>query len=65
MLIDGVESRALRRAVKIVPQEAFCFKGTLCENVDPTHAYTDKQIVAALGKTQFWESLTAGAPDSG
>ncbi|KAJ2998212.1 hypothetical protein HDV02_004714 [Globomyces sp. JEL0801] len=40
--------RTLRSSISIIPQDPFCFKGTLRFNLDPFDKYSDSQIWDAL-----------------
>ena len=51
--IDGIDTRkiplkTLRAAIGIIPQEPMVFEGTLRDNVDPFHEFSDEQVDAAL-----------------
>jgi ABC-type multidrug transport system fused ATPase/permease subunit len=53
VLIDGVDVqrlklRELRRGLAIIPQDPVLYSGTLRDNVDPFHEYSDEAIWAAL-----------------
>ncbi|KAI9004612.1 hypothetical protein BC832DRAFT_531702 [Gaertneriomyces semiglobifer] len=45
---DTVPLRDLRGRMSIIPQEPFCFKGTVRFNIDPSESYTDTDIYRAL-----------------
>ena len=49
IVIDGVSTsdlglEDLRSRISIIPQEPFCFKGTLRFNLDPFNKYTDDEL---------------------
>ncbi len=62
--LRGVEQRALRRQLGIVPQEGFLFSGTVRENIAfgrPDAALEEIEIAAAaVGATAFIDSLPQG-----
>ncbi|MGN9809237.1 ATP-binding cassette domain-containing protein [Micromonospora sp. BQ11] len=67
ILIDGVDTSTLkladlRAAVEVVPQDPVLLPGTLRHNLDPTGAYTDAAITAALTKVGLADRLL-GLPD--
>ena len=35
----------VRSSIKVIPQEAFLFKGTIKENLDPFNKFTDDEII--------------------
>ncbi|KAJ3224277.1 Multidrug resistance-associated protein 4 [Clydaea vesicula] len=42
--LSSIGLKDLRSRISIIPQEPFCFKGTLRFNIDPFGAYSDKEI---------------------
>ncbi|RKO88876.1 P-loop containing nucleoside triphosphate hydrolase protein, partial [Blyttiomyces helicus] len=53
IVIDGIKTsdiglKDLRSAISIIPQEPFCFKGTLRFNIDPFAKFSDETIWRAL-----------------
>ncbi|KAJ3218943.1 Multidrug resistance-associated protein 4 [Clydaea vesicula] len=57
-VIDGFDLstlglRDLRSRISIIPQEPFCFKGTLRFNIDPFAMYSDKQLWDALASVEM------------
>ena len=62
--LRGVQQRALRRQLGIVPQEGFLFSGTVHENIAfgrPTATLEEiEAAAAAVGATGFIESLPQG-----
>ncbi|KAI9353058.1 hypothetical protein DFJ73DRAFT_829327 [Zopfochytrium polystomum] len=53
IILDGIPFsrlgvKDLRKAVTMVPQDAFLFAGTLRENLDPLGLYADSTLMAAL-----------------
>ncbi|KAJ1567224.1 Multidrug resistance-associated protein 4, partial [Cladochytrium tenue] len=58
IVIDGVETSKLgladlRSRISIIPQEPFCFKGTLRYNIDPFGRYGDDAIWRALESVEL------------
>ncbi|KAJ3154317.1 Multidrug resistance-associated protein 4 [Geranomyces variabilis] len=65
--IDGVPTcnvrlQDLRSRISIIPQEPFCFKGTLRFNIDPFEASTDEEIWRVLQLVELNERV-AGSPE--
>merc|ERR1740123_1822753 len=53
LLLDGrdmltIGLRTLRLAVGLVPQDPLVFDGSLRDNLDPSHKYSDRRILEAL-----------------
>ncbi|KAJ1725359.1 ATP-binding cassette glutathione S-conjugate transporter ycf1 [Coemansia erecta] len=51
--IDGIDIstigiRDLRSQIAIIPQDPTLFEGTIRDNLDPTHEYTDDEVWAAI-----------------
>ncbi|KAJ3220431.1 Multidrug resistance-associated protein 4 [Clydaea vesicula] len=62
ILIDGIDTsilglKDLRSRISIIPQEPFCFKGTLRFNLDPFQNYTDDQLWKALEAVELKRSV--------
>ncbi|KAJ3272398.1 hypothetical protein HDV01_005581 [Terramyces sp. JEL0728] len=60
--IDGVNIseiglKDLRSKISIIPQEPFCFKGTIRFNLDPFGIYSDEKIWAALEAIEMKETI--------
>ncbi|KAJ3211714.1 hypothetical protein HDU82_005093 [Entophlyctis luteolus] len=58
ILIDGVDTASLalsslRSSISIIPQDPFCFSGTIRFNLDPTGAHADTELWAALAAVQL------------
>ncbi|KAJ5178366.1 ABC transporter integral membrane type 1 [Penicillium coprophilum] len=69
ILIDGVDISTIPRSlirhrISSLSQEAFCFPGTIRQNIDPTSAATDIDIVEALKCVEIWNALVS-ATNSG
>jgi ABC-type multidrug transport system fused ATPase/permease subunit len=62
--LRGVQQRALRRQLGIVPQEGFLFSGSVRENIafgrPPASLEEIEAAVAAVGATEFIAALPAG-----
>ncbi|KAJ2657570.1 Canalicular multispecific organic anion transporter 1 [Coemansia sp. RSA 1199] len=63
VVIDGVDTAKiglhdLRSRISVVPQDPVLFEGTVRENLDPEHAYTDAQVWDALRRTQIDNLVT-------
>lgn len=59
IVIDGIDTSTLslellRSNVNIILQDHFLFTGTVRDNVDPTHAHTDQQVIEALKLCGVW-----------
>ena len=64
IVIDGTNTsqlglRDLRSRISIIPQEPFCFKGTLRFNLDPFSAYSDEQLWRVLEAVELKETVAA------
>ncbi|KAJ2878947.1 Canalicular multispecific organic anion transporter 1 [Coemansia aciculifera] len=71
VFIDGVDTstiglHALRSNISVVPQDPVLFEGTIRDNLDPKHEYTDAQVWEAIEKAKVGHLLTtpAGTFDS-
>ncbi|KAJ3211994.1 hypothetical protein HK099_007873 [Clydaea vesicula] len=65
-IIDGINTskiglKDLRSRISIIPQEPFCFKGTLRFNIDPFGKYTDDELWTALEAVEL-KKLIEGLP---
>ena len=61
--IDGLSTsdmplQTLRSRISIIPQEPFCFKGTLRFNLDPFNLYSDNELWKALEATELKGTVT-------
>ena len=62
VVVDGVDTSTLRlgdlrAAVEVVPQDPVLLPGTLRDNLDPSGAYPDAAIIAALTKVGLADRL--------
>jgi ABC-type multidrug transport system fused ATPase/permease subunit len=62
ILIDGVEIHQvplerLRSSICIIPQQPILFSGTLRDNVDPFHQYSDEMIWEVLDKCHLRDTV--------
>ena len=60
--IDGVDISKvglylLRRNLVVIPQDPYLLDGSLRHNIDPTSEYSDKDVILALDKVEFWSTL--------
>lgn len=55
--VEDVYPRKLREEMAIIPQNPVLFFETLRENVDPTKKFKEEEVIEALVKTRFVESL--------
>ena len=63
--ISTMEPQQLRRIACTLSQEPLIFDGTLRENLDPTSAHTDAELVNALQICQLHSLVGAAAPNGG
>lgn len=66
VVIDGLDISSLglldlRSRLSIIPQEPFCFKGTLRFNLDPFDTFSDDDLWKALNLVEL-QPLVAGLP---
>lgn len=66
IVIDGVPTSGLglsdlRSRLSIIPQEPFCFKGTIRFNLDPFNRYTDEELWKVLDAVELKSTLQAMA----
>ncbi|KAJ3351226.1 Multidrug resistance-associated protein 4 [Entophlyctis luteolus] len=62
IVLDGIPTSGLglydlRSRISIIPQEPFCFKGTLRYNLDPFSAYDDAKLWSALESVELKASV--------
>jgi ATP-binding cassette, subfamily C (CFTR/MRP), member 4 len=67
IIIDGIPTGTLgltdlRSRISIIPQEPFCFKGTIRYNLDPFGKYSDDQLWRALESVEL-KSVLEAMPD--
>ncbi|KAJ1534422.1 Multidrug resistance-associated protein 4 [Nowakowskiella sp. JEL0078] len=58
IFIDGIDTSTigltdLRSRISIIPQEPFCFRGTLRFNIDPFARYSDEELWKALDAVEL------------
>jgi ATP-binding cassette subfamily C (CFTR/MRP) protein 4 len=66
ILIDGIATSDLglydlRSRISIIPQEPFCFKGTIRFNLDPFNQYVDDELWKVLEAVELKENLMSSA----
>ncbi|KAJ3313911.1 Multidrug resistance-associated protein 4 [Boothiomyces sp. JEL0838] len=66
IVIDGIATSDLgltdlRSKISIIPQEPFCFKGTIRFNLDPFDQFSDEQLWNALEAVELKSTLEATA----
>ena len=62
IIIDGQDYMCaglhqLREQMSVIPQSAVLFVGSVRENLDPFHRYTDEEIIEALDEVQLKEVI--------
>ncbi|KAJ3256052.1 hypothetical protein HK103_005735 [Boothiomyces macroporosus] len=57
--ISEISLKTLRSKISIIPQEPFCFKGTIRFNLDPFGVYSDEKIWAALEAIEMKDTILA------
>jgi ABC-type multidrug transport system fused ATPase/permease subunit len=55
LLVDGVDVskiglRTLRRAITVIPQDPTLMEGTIRDNLDPFHKFTDAEVSVCLSR---------------
>ena len=58
VFISKLKLKDLRSRLAIIPQEPFCFKGTLRFNLDPSRLYSDSEIWRALEMVELKRIVT-------
>ncbi|KAJ2102410.1 ABC transporter C member 13 [Coemansia sp. S100] len=63
IFIDGIDTstiglHTLRSNISVVPQDPVLFEGTIRDNLDPKHEYTDAQVWEAIEKAKVSHLLT-------
>lgn len=61
--IASVNLDRLRRVVTVVPQDPTRFDGSLRDNLDPLHHYSDDDLRDVLQRVQFFQSMPSGDLD--
>jgi ATP-binding cassette subfamily C (CFTR/MRP) protein 4 len=66
IVIDGIPTSKLglydlRSSLSIIPQEPFCFKGTLRFNLDPFNNYSDEQLWSVLAAVELKNTVMLSA----
>jgi ATP-binding cassette subfamily C (CFTR/MRP) protein 4 len=66
ILIDGIATsdlglKDLRSNLSIIPQEPFCFKGTLRFNLDPFNKHTDEQLWNVLEAVELKQTIESNS----
>ncbi|KAI9095088.1 P-loop containing nucleoside triphosphate hydrolase protein [Phlyctochytrium arcticum] len=66
--VDGIQTDTvllseLRSRISIIPQEPFCFKGTLRFNIDPFGKYSDAEIWRVLEAVELKRRVVEGSGD--
>ncbi|KAJ1555144.1 Multidrug resistance-associated protein 4, partial [Nowakowskiella sp. JEL0078] len=64
IFIDGIDTSTigladLRSRISIIPQEPFCFRGTLRFNIDPFSRYSDQELWKALDAVELKHVIEA------
>ncbi|KAI8614494.1 P-loop containing nucleoside triphosphate hydrolase protein [Chytriomyces sp. MP71] len=62
--IDGIDTSTLnlstlRSCMSIIPQDPFCFRGSLRYNLDPTGQHTDSELWTAIDHAQLRDMVEA------
>ncbi|KAI8926107.1 P-loop containing nucleoside triphosphate hydrolase protein [Entophlyctis helioformis] len=63
IVIDGIKTsdlglKDLRSRISIIPQEPFCFKGTLRFNIDPFGRYSDEELWRVLEAVELRSTVS-------
>jgi ATP-binding cassette subfamily C (CFTR/MRP) protein 4 len=64
IILDGIATsdlglKDLRSSISIIPQEPFCFKGTLRFNLDPFGKYSDQDLWSVLEAVELKNTISA------
>lgn len=55
--ISKIDLQTLRNNITVVPQDPFILEGTLKENIDPLHLYSDNEIIKVLDDFCLFPSI--------
>jgi ABC-type multidrug transport system fused ATPase/permease subunit len=55
--IENLGLHALRKKVRIIPQEPVLFSGTISSNLDPFEEYSHEEKISILKKVELWDIL--------
>ena len=62
ILIDGQDLKEiglhkLRKSIAYIPQQPFLIQGTIRENIDPFHEYSDETIIDTIKEVKLWSHI--------